>query len=374
MSCGSLRFATDKWIGTALIVVSATLVGCGPSPEDQAATAAAETAAAATSTPTITPTATYTPTLAPTSTSTPIPYDLSVLVTGAEEAPLVGATVGLAEAGQEAIIQTTNDDGQAFWNDLLGDPVNLSISAPGYFPLVITESIERGINEVAIALERDPHALLPSEACAPGERLLYIEDFQDGEAQGWDAIEFRAQKWDVAPHPDSPGNVVALRPGATGWSEAELRDYPLHNAVWRVRFSNHGRVLIELRWQNSGGYEVDGGNVDTSYYGFEFNAPHDFILVQRIQDPISNVYLLLVDRTLRRDVWHTAEISTYKGLMEIWLDGYRHLTYQDPKSLPGSTLKLYVGESPDAESVAYFDDISICELSAPFVPMPTPEP
>jgi len=50
------------------------------------------------------------------------------------------------------------------------------------------------------------------------------------------------------------------------------------------------------------------------------------------------------------------------------------MIYQDPRPLPGGKLGLYVAETTDAESVAYFDDVSICELTAPFVPMPTPEP
>lgn len=356
-----------------LIVVTATLVGCGPSAEEQAATADAQTAAAATSTPTITPTSTYTPTPTPTFTPTPIPYDLSALVTGEEGAPLVGASVGLAEVGQEAAPQITDDDGQAFFYDLLGEPVNLSIGAPGYFPLVNSESIERGINEVTIALERDPHGMLPSQACAPGERLLYIEDFQDGEAQGWDAIEFRAPGWDIAPHPDSPGNMVVLRPGATGDGTAELDDYPLSNAVWRFRFSSHRRVVHNFLWQISGDYEVDGAFVDHSSYALETH-PSGFIQVARDQSPVSHFVLLQVGRNLRRDVWHTGEVSIYEGLIEIWIDGRRFMTYEDPKPLPDGKLGLLVAESADAESVAYFDNISICELTAPFVPIPTSEP
>jgi len=55
--------------GLAVLISSVALAGCGPSVEEQVATAVALTAAAATSTPTITPT--FTPTITPTSTSTP---------------------------------------------------------------------------------------------------------------------------------------------------------------------------------------------------------------------------------------------------------------------------------------------------------------
>jgi len=64
-------------IGLAVLLISLILSGCGPSAEEQAATAAVLTAAAATSTPlptfTPTPTSTPTPTPTPSLTPTPIP-------------------------------------------------------------------------------------------------------------------------------------------------------------------------------------------------------------------------------------------------------------------------------------------------------------
>jgi len=357
--------------GVLAIILSGGLLSCGPSPEELAATAAVLTAAAATSTPTITPTFTPTPTNTPTPTPTPIPYDLSVLVRGEEDAPILGATVVLAEIGDESGTQATDDVGQAFWYDLPGETINLSISAPGYFPRQRTDSIHRGINQLTVALDRDPHGLLPSEACAPGERLLYLEDFQDGEAQGWQEIEFRTQGWDLAPHPDSPGDRVVLRPGEQGRSEARLHDI-FDNAVWRVRFMLHGRVGIELRWQGSGGYVVDGADVEYSAYALGFSPPFEMI-VSRSQYPLSEFAIFNIARTMKRDVWHTVEISTYEGLLGIWIDGNRLMTYQDPKPLPGGSLSVEVYDSTDAESVAYVNDISVCELTAPFVPMPTPE-
>ena len=154
----------------AIILSAGILIGCGPSAEEQAATSVALTAAAATSTPTVTPTHTPTATSTHTPTPTPVPYDLSVLVAGEEEAPIIGASVVLAEIGDEVGAQITDGVGQAFWYDLSGDAINLSVSAQGYYRLDVAGTIERGINQLAVALERDPHGLLPSEACAPGER------------------------------------------------------------------------------------------------------------------------------------------------------------------------------------------------------------
>ena len=67
----------NKMIGFTILIISLILSACGPSPEEQAATAAVLTAAAATSTPlptsTPAPTFTPTPTQTPTPTPTPVP-------------------------------------------------------------------------------------------------------------------------------------------------------------------------------------------------------------------------------------------------------------------------------------------------------------
>ena len=160
-----------------------------------------------------------------------MPYDLSLIITGEEDTPIVGANIVVAEAGEDSSSQTTDDLGQASWFDLPGETVNLSVSAQGYFPFDTTEKIQRGKNEIVISLERDSHGMLPSEACMPGERLLYIEDFQDGEGQGWMEIEYRAQEWDIVSDPDNPGDLVVTRP-ATYEGYANLQDRSFDNAVW----------------------------------------------------------------------------------------------------------------------------------------------
>ena len=365
-------------IGLAIILIGVLLSGCGASPEEQTATAVALTAAAATSTPTITPTFTPTPTNTPTPTPTPIPYDLSVLVRGEEDAPIVGASVLMAEIAGEAGTQTTDDVGQAFWYDLPGETVNLSISAPGYFPRQRTDSIHRGINQLTVALERDPHGLLPSEACAPGERLLYLEDFQDREAQGWPEVEFRAQGWGLVPHPDEQGNLVIVNPtDVTAPPEGNvmtmLQGYSFDNAVARVRFMPTGRSIFSFTWHFLvGPYQTEDGLVDWSSYQVWFDPPGNRVF--RSQEPLSTDNLRELERTMKGEAWHVIEISTFDGLLDIWIDGLRFLTYLDPKPLPPGDLTMSVWHMRAGQSLVYFDDISICELTAPFVPLPTPGP
>jgi hypothetical protein len=362
------------WIGIAVSLSGILLIGCGPSPEEQAATAAALTAAAATSTPTITPTSTDTPTSTPTPTPTPIPYDLSVLVTGDEDAPIVEAIVVLAEIGTEVGTQITDDVGQAIWYDLPGETVSLSIGAQGYFSMDTSAIIERGDNQLTIKIERDPFGLLPSEACAPGERLLYIEDLQDSKAQGWEEIEFRAQGWDVGPHPDTPGDIVISKmSNFEGYST--LTNYEFDNAVLRIRFMPLATPIYNFGWhRHGGGYQVDGTSVEWSAYTIWFHTPGS-THIYRIQPPISWFAVRETYWTPRSGIWHQIETSTYEGVLEIWIDGARILKYEDPRPLPGGMINIGVGlfDTPENQSVVYFDDISVCELTSPFVPLPKPE-
>lgn len=362
----------ENIFGLAIILIGLLLSGCGPSPEEQTATAVALTAAAATDTPTPTLTPSPTPTSTPTPTPTPIPYDLSLVVIDENDIPIEGASVNLFVAESDEGIQTTDDSGQTTWTNLPGETVNLSIGAQGYFPIEVSETIERGPNQLNVVLERDPFGLLPSEACAPGERLLYIEDLQDGEAQQWPSIELRANGWNVETHPDTPGNIVISRLGEFEGG-ALFHGQTFDNAVWRLRFMPVGRPIFNFAWHLADAYEVDEGAVEWSSYAIWFHPPR--INVFREQPPLSTVILREIERTMRSGEWHRLEIGTYEGVLEIWIDGVRFVTYEDPKPLPEGAIILGVGfgEALDPQSIIYYDDLVVCELTSPFVPMPTPE-
>ena len=360
-----------------LTIVALAFSACGPSEAELASTSAAETAAAASPTPL--PTSTFTPTITPTNTSTPtptptpIPFNLSVLVSGEDDMPVAGASVILSEVEGDAGAQITDDVGQSFWNDLPGETINLSISAQGYFPQEISESIGRGINQLTVNLDRDPHGLLPSEACAPGEKLLYIEDFQDGEAQGWQEIEFRSQGWDLIAHPDSAGNLVILNPGESD-TQIVLQDFTFDDAVWRIDLMPHGYPdNFTFFWHFvTEPYEVKDGTVDFSAYSVSIYEGNAFRVV-RMASPFPEVVLSDIIRNIKNDEWHVIEISTFYDTFEIWLDGTLLVKYNDPDPLPGGPLALALMPSEPDQSMVYFDNMTVCELSEPFVPMPTPE-
>jgi hypothetical protein len=353
----------------ALIIVALAISACGPSEEELAATSAAETAAAASPTPTITPTPTNTPTSTPTPTPTPIPYDLSVLVADDEDAPIVEAIVVLAEISSEVGTQITDDAGQAIWTDLPGETVNLSISAQGYFPTETTETIERGENHVSIVLERDPFGLLSTDVCGPGENILYIEDLQDGHADGWVEIEIRAQGFDIGHHPDEPADNVIVFSGNFG-GRSNWENTMVNNVVWRTQFLIDGSAMVSFNWRVAPKpYETEEGTVNDSRYGLNLEETS---YIQRFTNPIRSLLVASNPYKPKSGKWHRIEISAYEGELEAWIDGSRILTYNDPDPLPEGGIFLVVVPHVD-NTIVYLDDMALCELTAPFVPLPAPE-
>ena len=211
------------------------IVSCGPTPEE----IATMTAAAWTATPT--QTSTSTPTLTP----TPIPYAANISIIDEEGKPFAGAQIELA-----GDILTSDENGLVSWENLPGSSITFSITAPGYFPLEIAEMIERGQNDLTYTLERDPNGLLAVNACAPNEKLVYIEDLQDGKAQEWDVIEGGSIGWTVEGDPENPDNlVIAAREGAP-WAWFGGREtYNFDNTVWRLRFKHVGNGNAHINYR-----------------------------------------------------------------------------------------------------------------------------
>lgn len=216
---------TGLFINLILFIVIFT--GCGPAETGSDANVEAVWTDFPITVPTITPT----PTSTPTPTPTPVPYGLNVLVIDEGELPVFEAIISVSELDDESGTLTTDNQGAVSWADLPGEIVTLSVSAQGYLSVELSEVIGRGDNQLTIALERDPFGILTSEACAPGETLLYVEDFQDGHAQGWETIEYGAQGWALGSYPDTPENKV-ISHTLTSKTWARLADAFYENAVF----------------------------------------------------------------------------------------------------------------------------------------------
>jgi len=214
-------------------------------------------------------------------------------------------------------------------------------------------------------LQADPVFLNdPDQVCLERENLLYWEDFHDNQAQGWPEIEFRAQNWNIVPDPENPENLVVQNPG-THEASSYLEGYTFDEAVWRLNFYKVGLPEYVFIWHHKPDpYESKSGTVYSSDYNLVFM--NDGTHFYRFAYPISDVILLGIPKTVANEVWHTIEISTYQGTLEVWLDGEQLLSYQDPDPLPKGKLGLGLWQSISKNSMVYFDNISVCELTEPF--------
>lgn len=351
-----------------VLLLAMIVVSCGPSPEE----VATMTASAWTPTPkpTSTPTATPTP--------TPIPYDMTVRVTDADGNPIAGASVTVGDG--DPIL--TDASGATSWINLDPPDGAVKVSVTGYFASEQTFSLNRGPNEVVVALERDPNGLPASLACAPGETPLYVEDFQDGNAQGMDVVNFKAGGWSIGPAPDLAENSVMTLalPDSYGGrvsenEQAGAADVFPENAVWRFRLQITGPGTYVFFWQKAQGpYPSDAGQADWSRYMIHLGTTAGgrgdrASALIREQPPVAP--FVIADRIvdyLRASVWTLVEISAFEGNVKVWLNGKEVSDYVDPQPMPGGGFGIGT-ELVKSGAIAYYDNISVCGLSAPFASM-----
>ncbi len=205
----------------------------------------------------------------------------------------------------------------------------------------------------------------PAQFCLEGEKLLYLEDFQDGQAQGWPEIEFRAQNWDIAEIPGRSGDLAAKNPGTIS-SLILYQEGNFSDAVFRADFLVNGHAQPNILWHsNNEAFQEERGLVTDSNYSIGFM---DFGLhAERYTYPLPAVILGSGDYSVTPDVWHRIEISTYQGFLSVWVDGEEILAYQDPHPLPPGTIGLGLEKSLDQESMVYYDNLHVCELNQPFI-------
>jgi hypothetical protein len=343
-----------------IVLAIAFVAGCGPSPEEIA------TMTAAAWTPTTMPTATPPPPT-PTPTPTPIPFDLTVSVTDADGNPISGASVTIAELGEdEMAMQTSDESGQVAWSNLPGEMASLTVLGQGYFSGEQSQTIERGPNEVTTSLERDPFGVLPSEACAPGETPLLIEDFQDGKAQYWDqitaAIEFNAQNgWALVE--DEPGNFVVTASQSANFADNNYYYEgmePFDNAVWRLRTKfvgqdNDAFLNWRHRWNESGDWR----------YIVQYGGPV-LLDLSRLHYEVGHFSVSGSSFGFREDQWYFFEIGTFDGVTEVWVDGEKKNSYEDPQPMGPGTIGLEVHLFEGSNSAYTFDNIVVCAITSPF--------
>ena len=245
----------------------------------------------------------WTPTPEPTPIPTPIPYDLEVYLEDESGNPVTKmAYVDVKELETDG--SAVDDNGNVEFLDLPGE-FTLALSAQGYNSIEETVTLERGLNTKIYSMQIDPLQLLPSEVCQEGQEFLYLEDFEDGIAQGWVGNLVRPL-WDFENMEDR-GTVLTANPSAGGELYLDLPGI-YENSVWHfnlLRVPGMGRVWMRLH-----------RNEDQSYIVSIAGAKGLFTLDREPGVSISRRWLKNNDG----ETWDNFSFAYFDGTIDIWAD------------------------------------------------------
>jgi hypothetical protein len=290
-----------------------------------------------------------------TPTPTPVPFDLNISVVDVEGNPITNVDVLVGEDGH-----SVDENGTISLFDLPEETVDISLKAPGYYPTNTQETLERGENSLEYILEPDPFGLLPVNACAPGESLIYLEDFQDGEYEGWNMEATPQGTWAVEPDPSSADDLVLKASQGAGWIWLQRGSLELNNVSWRIRMKSEGQVNGHLNFRL---YEGEG--IDLRYI-----LAHDNQQLNFGRNDYGSWTNLGEFPNVNPGEWQLVEMGYLDGTVTVYIDGKELVTWTDPTPWEGGTIVL----EPMIEGGAiYYDDMSICALNAPFKPIPRPK-
>lgn len=315
---------------TALVLfILFVLAACGPSPE-----------AIATMTASV-----WTPTPQPTLTPTPVPYDLEISLKGeGGESITYGAYINATE--QEEVLM--DESGIVELYNLPGPDVEVSITAQGYMPLTETVSLERGKNPITFTMIADPLQVNPANACPQGGRVLYIEDFEDGFAQGWDGVSRPKFSFDVLETGGKVLTYVADNPDPAG--TPILKGQEIGNFIWKFDTSNENDLFIHIHEKEGKKYLIrfqPGGE------GFQ-------IIKQEGPTNVASAY-----RTFNVFEWVNIAIVFYENSLEVWVNDELYTAFDDADPYPSGTLMINFAAGQGAVSL---DNMVICELTEPYLP------
>ena len=338
-----------KYALCGTIVLLLLLSGCGPSAE-QIATMTASA---------------WTPTPLPTATPTPLPYDLTVTVIDETGAPIAGASIVFPESGDGSPIQA-NDQGQYFWTNLKGETVSLTASAQGYVNGGQSATIQRGPNEVKVSLKRDPFGLLPSAVCAPDQKVLYVEDFQDGQAQRWPTITASLNGvmpfgWSIV---DENGNKILLETKLSSGGD-EMDGFTADNFVWHAKFKVIGNDAgLFFMWRIT--HSDPNRFRYVTVLGLK-NKPWMIRFMDSSTGPLAMNTASAISR-MNENQWYDVAIAYFNGVHQVWYDGKKQMEYKDTQPFPPGTIGFETHLDETKVSQFYVDDLVVCELTAPYQP------
>lgn len=208
---------------------------------------------------------------------------------------------------------------------------NLVVSGPRPAPMIVTTAAPPP--RIVTTAPPQPHGKAPAYRQCDGEKLLYAEDFNDGQAQDW-KLE-------------------------TGWS---VKDGQLQGKghAW-ARYSDETwedltyYATIGLR-EGRGGLHISARNGPAGRY-FVYLHPWAFGLAKQI-DWASGASETFghVEKELDVTVWHTLALAAHGKRIEVALDGVQQISVRDSNALPQGGIAF---ETID-DGFALIDAVWVC--------------
>lgn len=171
---------------------------------------------------------------------------------------------------------------------------------------------------------------------ASGGALVYQEDFEDGQAQGWNL----ESGWQVVR--EEGGSF--LEGEGHFWARGDQALSDDFRLTFRLRLER-GRIHLVVRNNDIGRYFI---GLDSQ--GADLNR-------QEWPSTFKNG-LATTTRNHTTKTWHSIEIVGQTGRLDVSVDGRKELSYTDPAPLAGGTFAF---ETLD-DSIAQVDDIELYDL------------
>jgi hypothetical protein len=164
---------------------------------------------------------------------------------------------------------------------------------------------------------------------------------------------FNAQGWSIGPDPDNEANMVVIAKQGAPWTWYDRENINLNNAVLRLRYKYNGNAVSHINFRF---VEIPG--MDARYMYVTGAYSH----LQRINT--GTTIGLANFPPVSPDTWHQLEMGYFDGVLSIYLDGKPLFENTDPQPWEGGSINLEPYPQNESEMFLY-DNISLCELSAP---------
>lgn len=284
-------------------------------------------------------------------------FELTVTVNSEDGNPVPWAAGSIKISGKE-LPGKANNTGQLVWEGLSGTDGQLIVSAQGYTSLQQPLSLVAGANKLSVVLKTDSYQLNPAKACQTGEKIIYVEDFEDGQAQDLDNIA--APKWNLISLEDF-GLVMNVNSPGSNTNTLIKSEYG--NAVWQFEIMTSGGVDMNFNWHVL--ETSEGANTGLSRYYVSFKPGVELNL--GVERPGVNTQLAESKAPdFEKGTWHTIAIAYYKGVISVWVDGQKAIDTTHDTPIEKGRFGFQINSATEGE--IWLDNLIVCGLKEPYAP------